>query len=218
MKKKGISGTVAIIILILTVILVAVFFVGYLKNYLGIATNVVNKDYDDKKNLLDIKNIENKPISQEDKIAENEYVNFFEFIKIVNAQSFISKCKLIFSFSDKFPVNYYILFLYNGEMQLRGGSSSENILRRDNTKYIPSGDVSSDFNFNQYFNNYEKYNNPVVITASGGFVVPQNIKNYNLLQAKSIAAVNYNNKWFLTRTNAYIDSNVRFPDCYGVSA
>jgi len=154
-------------------------------------------------------------IAEKEQTAKNEYNSFIEFLQKLNQRSFVNQCKTTFTFDDKYPLNFFILIFSNGEIQLGGGEAgADKILKKESINFIPYGDLSSDYKFNEYFRNYDKFKNAYLITASGGYVVPKTSEKPLIVQTKTIVAVSKYQKWFLTKPNSFIDDNKKFPDCY----
>lgn len=212
MNKKGdMFGAIVVVVLtLLVVVFVVGWIIPYIKDLLGIGTSYASDFYDEEKSK---EKIQSKDFSI-DKIAEQDYSKLVDFIKSLNSQSFITQCKLIFTFDEKFPLNYFIFISKDGNVQLRSGEIDK-VLKSDNINFIPYGDLSSEYNFNEYFKGYEKFKTPILITASGGFV-PSLSEKPLIIQTKSIVAVSKDKKWFLTKPYAFVDNNNKFPDCYAI--
>ena len=214
MSKKS-ATTIEMTIALLIVVVVVLVFVSYgskIWELIKISIGFGKIDEPENKGDEII-----TPTSQIDQIAEDDYNGVVEFLQKLNKQSFITQCKTTFNFNDKYPINYFILIPSNGEIQLRGGEAgADKILKKESTNFIPYGDLSSDYNFNEYFKNYDKFKNAYLITASGGYVVPNTNEKPLIVQTKTIVAVSKDKKWFLTKPNSFIDNNNKFPDCYNI--
>ena len=218
MNKKALSipGIVGALILMLIVVLVLFAFIPWLKQLLGIGVSYASDDYGQKNPQQEGGNA--KSTSNSDNIALDDFNNFLFFFNNLQRQQFITQCKVTFSFSDNFPVNYFVLVTSNGDIELRGGDKgANNVIKKDRIIFVPYASINDDFSLQQYFQMYYQNKNPYVITASGGFVVTDSPEKPLLVQTKTIVAVNKEKKWIMSRINPYLENNNKFPDCFGIA-
>ena len=217
MNNKGLTipETVGTLILVLIVVFVLIAFVPWLKQLLGIGVSYASDDYA-QKNLQQTDGNSKSTSSQGD-IAMSDFNDMVFFFNDLQRQQFITQCKTTFTFSDNFPINYFVLITGNGDIELRGGDKgANNVIKRDKINFIPYASINDDFSLQEYFKNYAQNKNPYVITASGGFVVPDIPEKPFLVQTKTIVAVNKEKKQYISRANTFLEDNNKFPDCFNI--
>lgn len=142
---------------------------------------------------------------EKQKLAIMEFDRFVSFLRELNLQSKAQLCRKNFFFNVKsIGSRFYIYINPNSQIDLRYNRDAGQVIKRENINYIPYGTLSSQDYVKTHFDNYDSFKQTFILSPAGDYSTSD--LAVAVIQEESIIAVNRDNKWFLTKSNPYINS------------